>query len=182
LNGLISQASPDMVVFSDYAKWCLNQSVIQCAMQYAPALVDTKPGTASLFSGATIIKPNFKEFLQMCWIQAPNTNETIGLHGPQLARKLQTNLVVTRSEMGASFVDLQWKVKHIPSLAQDIFDVTGAGDTFMAALAVGISEWMSEWHAVDFGNRASAVAVSHIGTAVVKRLDVPNPTIPEFFE
>ena len=63
-------------------------------------------------------------------------------------------------------------VHHMPTLAQDVFDVTGAGDTFIAAMAVALAEGKTLLQAAEFGNRASAVAVGHVGTATVERGDV----------
>lgn len=105
-------------------------------------------------------------------IAGENTDIYIETHGPALARSLDTNLVITRSEHGVSIVLKNGEVHHIPTAAQDVFDVTGAGDTFIAAMAVAISEGKSLLEAAQFGNRASAVAVGKVGTVTVKREEI----------
>lgn len=61
------------------------------------------------------------------------------------------------------------EVHHFPTHAQDVFDVTGAGDTFIAGLAVALSEGKTLKEAVVMGNRASGIVVGKLGTALVSR-------------
>jgi D-beta-D-heptose 7-phosphate kinase/D-beta-D-heptose 1-phosphate adenosyltransferase len=65
-------------------------------------------------------------------------------------------------------------VHHMPTLAQDVFDVTGAWDTFIAAMAVALSEGKDLLEAAKFGNKASAIAVWKVGTVTVKREEIRN--------
>jgi D-beta-D-heptose 7-phosphate kinase/D-beta-D-heptose 1-phosphate adenosyltransferase len=78
------------------------------------------------FHGIYAIKPNFKEFQTQVGISGENTDIFIETHGPKLSQSLNTNLVITRSEHGVSVVLTDGSVHHMPTLAQDVFDVTGA--------------------------------------------------------
>lgn len=105
-------------------------------------------------------------------ISGENTDIYIEMYGPALACSLDTNLIITRSEYGVSVVLKNSEVYHVPTLVQDVFDVTGAGDTFIAAMAVAICEGKTLLEAALFGNKASAVAVGKVGTVTVKREEI----------
>ncbi len=102
--------------------------------------MDSKTKDQALYHGCFVFKPNFKEFSGLLGMALENTDKNIELHAPALAQKLGSNLLITRSEQGASLVELSGKVSHIRAEAQEVFDVTGAGDTFLAGLAVGLVE------------------------------------------
>lgn len=170
IESLIISTRPDIIVVSDYQKGLITEDIARVIMNsWAQILGDLKPGNLSWFHGAYVIKPNFKEFREQVGIVWENTDSFIETHGPWAARLLDTNLVITRSEHGVSVVMKDGTVHHMPTLAQDIFDVTGAGDTFIAAMAVALSEGKTLLEAAEFGNQASAVAVGQVGTATVER-------------
>ena len=85
------------------------------------------------------MKPNFHEFCGVVGKSLENTDEVIETYGPVIVRKLDTQLLVSRSEHGASLVTRDGQVTHIPIHAGDVYDVTGAGDTFVAACVVALS-------------------------------------------
>ena len=173
IRSIINVLSPDLIVISDYRKGLITKSLAEVIMSTGiPVLGDLKPGNLSWFRWALAIKPNFKEFQIQVGISGENTHAYIEMHGPALAYSLDTNLIITRSEHGVSVVLKNSEVYHMPILVQDVFDVTGAGDTFIAAMAVAICEGKTLLEAALFGNKASAIAVGKIGTVKVKRREV----------
>jgi D-beta-D-heptose 7-phosphate kinase/D-beta-D-heptose 1-phosphate adenosyltransferase len=172
---LVQGHSPSLVIVSDYKKGVVIEKLARSLVASGIRVVaDAKPGKIPHFENALLIKPNFKEFLGELGISEPNTDETIERYGPDLAKRLKTNLLVTRSEKGASLIHSDGSVVHMPTEALSVFDVTGAGDTFIAAVAVAITEGKSLEEAVRFGNRASGVAVGKVGTVAVRRDEVGN--------
>ena len=154
---------PSLIIVSDYRKGVVSESLVKAlTATNVPIIADAKPGRIPFFKGALMIKPNYKEFFGQLGIPEENTDEAILAHGPALAKELDANLLITRSEKGASLVRKDGTVTHMPTEAREVFDVTGAGDTFIAAIAVAISEGRSLEEAAGFGNRASGIAVGKV--------------------
>jgi D-glycero-beta-D-manno-heptose-7-phosphate kinase len=173
IKDLISELKPAVIVISDYKKGSICKEIAEIALSSgAKVLVDSKLNDLSHFSWAYIIKPNFKEFTASMGLQVSNTDAVIEEYGPLFVKKYQCNLVVTRSEKGASLVTLLGGQSHFKPEAKEVFDVTGAGDTFLAALAVGIAEWMSLEDSIILANTASGIAVSRLWTQIVTRVEV----------
>jgi len=183
----LSESSIDYLVFSDYAKYMADGELVKAVKEFAqnkniPILADLKPKNFLKFKDIYLIKPNFGEFCdavkQLCEGAdgeiAKDDNKMIEKYGKQLVEKLNVNMVVTRSEYGATLITKEGYVEHIPTKAKAVNDVSGAGDTFMAALTVWLSEGMSLPEAVKFGNKASGIAVGKVGTAVVSREEMNN--------
>jgi rfaE bifunctional protein kinase chain/domain len=167
-NGLI--ADYDMIVLSDYAKG----SLINVAAMIATArlagklvLVDPKGSDFSRYSGATMLTPNKSEMKQVVGDWASESELT---EKAQLMRRdlhLQA-LLLTRSEEGMTlYTDSE--VTHVPAMAREVFDVSGAGDTVIATMAVMLAEGKSMREAVLIANRAGGIVVGKLGTATVSK-------------
>ena len=171
---VISALNPGLLIISDYIKWTIDEELVNKVLSYAHehntrVLVDTKPKHMHLFKGAYLIKPNFKEFLEVIGKQIPNEDEYVEHEAKLLADTYQTNIVVTRGNKWATLITKEWHVTHLHTEAQQVFDVTWAWDTFIAALAVWLAEWSSLTQAVMLGNKASGVAVGKVGTSTVSK-------------
>lgn len=161
-------ATHSMIVLSDYAKGTLArvESLIQAAReQGVPILVDPKGHMYKRYSGATIITPNRAE-MQEAVGRWQNEDELA-----ERAQKLRTELglealLVTRSEQGMTLFCEQGR-HHIEAQAQEVFDVSGAGDTVLATLAVMRAAGLPWFEAVDWANRAGGIVVGKLGTSVV---------------
>ncbi|HVN36145.1 MAG TPA: D-glycero-beta-D-manno-heptose-7-phosphate kinase [Casimicrobiaceae bacterium] len=161
-------ADTDLVVLSDYGKGGLAHiaTMIERAREAGkPALVDPKGDDWARYRGATAITPNRSEFRQVVgrWKDAD-----------EMARKAQAlradldidAVLVTRSEEGMSlFTDAG--VDDIPAVAREVYDVSGAGDTVIAALGVLLAAGADFGSAVRIANEAAGVVVGKLGTAVV---------------
>lgn len=161
-------ARHDMVVLSDYAKGALSrvEPLIQAARAAGlPVLVDPKGHAYRRYAGASIITPNRAEMADAVgrWHTEPELEER--------AQKLRTQLslealLVTRSEQGMTLFSEAGR-QHIDAQAHEVFDVSGAGDTVLAALAVTRAAGLSWFDAVQWANRAGGIVVGKLGTSVV---------------
>jgi rfaE bifunctional protein kinase chain/domain len=129
-----------------------------------PVLVDPKGEDYSRYRGATVITPNRAEFRQIAGSWANEAELTA--KAQQLRRKTGVEaLLVTRSEEGMTLYR-SGKRLHVAAQAREVFDVSGAGDTVIAALGVMLASGASLADAVHVANRAASVVVGKFGTAV----------------
>jgi D-glycero-beta-D-manno-heptose-7-phosphate kinase len=158
----------DAVLFSDYGKGGLTHipHMIELARASAkPVLVDPKGSDYSRYAGATVITPNRAELAQVIggWSseaqlheRAHKLREELGLDG----------LLLTRSEEGMSLFDAAGELR-VAAQAREVFDVTGAGDTVIATLALMLAAGLPLRDAVPIANRAGSIVVGKFGTASV---------------
>jgi len=167
-NALIK--SFDLVLLSDYGKgvltFDLTQSIIKSAKQnQKKVLVDPKGKNYSKYKGAYLLTPNKKEASDATNI--PITDHK-ALSSALLALKKKCELsvsIITLSEEGVAIFDDELRI--LPTVAKEVFDVTGAGDTILASLGFAISCDIEINKAVQFANLASGVVVGKIGSATV---------------
>lgn len=156
------------VLFSDYGKGGLTHIAEMIAAARAaklPVLIDPKGSDFSRYAQATAITPNRAELQQVVgrWHDEAQLL--------QLAQALRHDLkldalLLTRSEEGMSLFDAQG-VLHVPAVAREVFDVTGAGDTVIATLATLMGAGMSMREALPWANKAGGIVVGKFGTASV---------------
>lgn len=173
----IKTSSPDYLVISDYLKWTITEELIKKIRNNVDnILVDTKPEHIHLFEWVYLIKPNFKEFCKIMDKkpddEIKNTDQDIEKYWVEFVRKYNTNLVVTRWSEWASLITKDGYMVHLSTNAQQVFDVTGAWDTFLASITVALKEWKSLEDSVKFGNKASGVVVGKVGTAIIQKKDI----------
>lgn len=161
-------ARHDMVVLSDYAKGALArvEGLIQAARAAGvPVLVDPKGHAYGRYAGATIITPNRAEMIDA--VGRWHTEAELEERAQRLRRELSLEaLLVTRSEQGMTLFTEAGR-QHIDAQAHEVFDVSGAGDTVLAALAVTRAAGLPWFEAVEWANRAGGVVVGKLGTSVV---------------
>jgi D-beta-D-heptose 7-phosphate kinase/D-beta-D-heptose 1-phosphate adenosyltransferase len=165
-QSLIDQV--DVVILSDYAKGVLTPSLtknlILLAHEYnKPVLVDPKGTDFSKYQGADYIKPNTKELLAALGC-TPNQRDEIQKAVTSLNIR---GLLVTKGRDGISLYRKDHDYYDIPAYSQDIFDVSGAGDTVIAAFAAGIGAGTTPELSASIANIAAAIVVSKTGTATV---------------
>ena len=158
----------DAVLFSDYGKGGLEHipKMIQLARAAGkPVLVDPKGSDYERYRGATVITPNRAELAQV--VGAWNSEAQLHERAQRLRQELGlTALLLTRSEEGMSLFDQTGHVQ-VPAQAREVFDVTGAGDTVIAAMATMLACGMSLREALPIANRAGGIVVGKFGTASV---------------
>lgn len=171
--------SVDVVLLSDYNKGLLNfkttpEIIKICAKYKKPVIIDPKGNHYEKYIGATLVKPNLKEFSEATGMSFDPWASDFHSQMVRGAKKLFDeyhiqNLIVTLSEHGMLFVpsDNPIDILQIPTVAKEVYDVSGAGDTSMAALGAAIGAEMPIKDAMKLANNASGIVVGKIGTATV---------------
>jgi len=163
----------DVVILSDYGKGGLAHiaDMIQSARAAGkPVLVDPKGDDYQRYSGATLLTPNRSEFREVAgsW----KTETELSEKAEKLRMELQLDaLLVTRSEDGMSLYR-EHQVLHEPTQTREVFDVSGAGDTVIATMAVMLASGADMPAAMRVANRAAGIVVGKLGTAVVSREEI----------
>ena len=157
----------DAVVCSDYGDGTLTEPVIQASLRHSRVIVDTQKDL-SRYTGATLFTPNLPEAEKAVGYSI--TDESLQQAGADLLALTQAQqILMTRGEEGMSLFERQAKdiyTHHIPAFNRtDVFDVTGAGDTVVAALTLALCAGASFWEAAVLGNLAASLVVRQFGTA-----------------
>jgi D-beta-D-heptose 7-phosphate kinase / D-beta-D-heptose 1-phosphate adenosyltransferase len=162
--------SPAIVVLSDYDKGVLHPDICQLVIRLAkaagiPVLVDPKGRDYSKYSGATALTPNRRETSDACG--GFGDIDALLDAAERLRRELALEfLAVTRSEEGISLIEEGGRM-HIPAMARQVFDVSGAGDTVIATLAAGMVAGLGHYDALHLANLAAGIVVGKVGTVPV---------------
>jgi rfaE bifunctional protein kinase chain/domain len=163
----------DVVILSDYGKGGLAHiaEMIESARAAGkPVLIDPKGDDYARYSGATLLTPNRSEFRDV--VGSWGDESEFNSKAEKLRAELKLDaLLVTRSEDGMSLYRSN-KVLNEPSQTREVFDVSGAGDTVIAALSVMMASGASLPDAMSFANRAAGIVVGKLGTAVVSREEI----------
>lgn len=171
-------AGAGAVVLSDYAKGALSDAVLQAIIGAAremglPVIVDPKSTDFSRYAGATLIKPNLKELAAATGLACRTDAEIMDAAQAALASSQADALLITRSQAGMTLVTRNGtgtaalEARHFPARAQEVYDVSGAGDTVLAALGLAIAAGAGLGDAAALANAAAGLVVAKVGTAVV---------------
>lgn len=169
-----SVAKADIVVISDYAKGTLVSTpewIAEAVKKGKPVIIDPKGTDFSKYRNATLITPNYKEFeavVGKCGAEA-DILQKAGALVHDLGLKA---LLITRGETGMTLVTGSGRSIHVPAQTREVFDVTGAGDTVVAALAASMAAGVDLESAVRIANYAAGIVVSKLGTAFVTRDEI----------
>ena len=177
-DALIAQAcaaidASEVAIFSDYGKGVFSDRVITAALTHARetakrVIVDPKRRDLSIYRGAAIISPNQAELSlatgRPCRSDAEAEAAARIAHGVCGA-----DILLTRSEKGMSYFPLEGGPIHMPTVAREVFDVSGAGDTVVAAMAIALASEHSLVEAMRIANHAAGVVVGKFGAATVTR-------------
>lgn len=164
--------SLDCLVLSDYGKGTLTEETSQLLIKAAhahgvPVVIDPKGMNWTKYAHADYITPNLKEINQVLLEPIANEDTAVERAAHYVMRKYKlANIVATRSEEGLSFVNDQQSI-HIPTKAQEVFDVSGAGDTCVSTVILALAAGTSPARAAELSNIASGIAVRKLGTATV---------------
>jgi len=162
----------DVIVVSDYAKGAITPNVMNAvrsgaARLRAPIIVDPKVSRLARYKGATLITPNHLEAAVASGIDIVDA-ETLERAGACLLRKAACHgILITRGERGMSLFETGRRTVHIPTEAKEVYDVTGAGDTVVATLALAAAAGAGWADAARLANRAAGLAVGMVGTAAI---------------
>lgn len=172
-------SSPGAVILSDYGKGVLPDRVIAqlvAAAQAAkiPIIVDPKGTDYTKYSGADVLTPNRKELSDATRMPTGNTDQIVAAAESLIDNCDVRHVLVTRGPEGMSLVSAEGAPLHLPALAREIFDVSGAGDTVVAVLASGLAAGMPVGEAAQLANIAAGLVVAKVGTAVVRNAELAD--------
>lgn len=170
-------AGADAVIFSDYGKGVLCEAIARrilqlCKERNVPVLVDPKGRDYSRYQGAFAITPNSREAQEVTGI-AIDTSGGLRRAADSIRSIAQSKIsIITRGADGLALLNESDDLLEIPTAAREVFDVTGAGDTFVAWLTLGIASDLESGDAARLANMAAGVSVSRSGPAVVSPFDM----------
>jgi D-beta-D-heptose 7-phosphate kinase/D-beta-D-heptose 1-phosphate adenosyltransferase len=171
---LAASAKVGAIVLSDYGKGVITpesaQAVIAAAAQRGvPVIVDPKGRDYSRYKGATAVTPNRAEAEAATGLDC-STMEGVEKAGRKLARELKLKAaVITLSAQGVAVIPAKGEMAHFPAQARSVYDVTGAGDTFIAAFALCVARGIDFNTAARLANYAAALKVGRFGAVAISR-------------
>ncbi|MDR2667650.1 MAG: PfkB family carbohydrate kinase [Puniceicoccales bacterium] len=169
----------DVLILSDYAKGTLTQSVINRIIKAAKAkscfvAADPKPNRPLQYAGADLLTPNAFEAMTMAGYDPHGTPDWQSVCKKIYTKHAAKNLVITLGAEGMLIARDGQMSKKVPTSAREVFDVSGAGDTVIAALSVALASGHTLEEAVHFANVAAGIVVGKLGTAVATPAEILN--------
>ncbi len=166
-----------VILLSDYHKGVLTQRVIETAIAAArqggiPVLVDPKGSDFARYRGVTILTPNRREAEIASGVAIRDLESLERAAGVIMDTAGLDHLLITRSEEGMSLFSRSGEAVHIPTVAREVFDVSGAGDTVLASLAVGMAAGLGMSESARLANTAAGIAVAKLGTSTVSPAEI----------
>ena len=162
------------VVISDYAKGFVTARLCQRVLSAAHAagkevIIDPRPQHGAYYGGCDYLTPNWKESQELVGVtERPPTPEHIDEIGRLVAQRFATNVIMTLGAKGMRFFARDGTPQFgVPTVAKEVFDVSGAGDTVVATFALARGAGCGHLDAVTVANRAAGIVVAKLGTATV---------------
>ncbi len=181
LRAILAELLPRfaMVVVSDYGKGVVNQAVMDALRQTMAGmpsppkvLVDPKVVNTAVYAGVDVLTPNAKEAGEMAGFKVQGQAGVIKA-GLALFKRLRCKqLCITLGPEGLALFEAPGLVVHVPTVARKVFDVTGAGDTVIASLALGLASGLDLTQAGVVANFAAGIVVGQVGTATASPEEV----------
>jgi D-glycero-beta-D-manno-heptose-7-phosphate kinase len=163
----------DAIILSDYCKGMVTSDLVRDIVRLAKkhkviVSVDPKVSHFGMYNGVTILTPNINEASTGSKIEIDDERSLLKA-GALLLKRLKCEAVlITRGEHGMSLFERGGRVTNIATVAREVFDVTGAGDTVISTLTLGMATGASMVDAASISNYAAGIVVGVVGTATVK--------------
>lgn len=161
------------VLMSDYNKGVIQPGLARAIIDKArrigvPVIVDPKQLDFSVYAGASVIKPNRKELNEATG--HPTETDSEAFEAARVVHRLcGADVLLTRSEKGMSYFPTQGTPVHLPTFAQSVYDVSGAGDTVLATFGLCLAAGLGVVDCMRTANFAAGIVVGHLGTAVITK-------------
>ena len=171
IQAKIAIASADLVILSDYGKGVLSDAVLRDLLNFTnqhgkTVIVDPKRRDLSVYFGASLLTPNKAE-LALATGMPSETDQEIAEAGKVAQDMCGAMILVTRSERGMTLVKEGADPIHLSTVARQVFDVSGAGDTVVAVLGTALAAGLDLMDAMRAANHAAGIVVGKLGTATV---------------
>jgi D-beta-D-heptose 7-phosphate kinase/D-beta-D-heptose 1-phosphate adenosyltransferase len=169
----------DAIIVSDYAKGTLTKVLMEALKNRArisniPIIVDPKPPNFDLYYNVYGITPNLKEAEKITNKKIEDTNDSFKT-ARIIQRKFKAKFsLITRGDMGITAAEKGKKAFNIPAFSQEVFDVTGAGDTVVSILTLSLVAGANLREAVSLANAAASIVIEKIGASQVTIEEIRN--------
>jgi len=168
-----------VILVSDYLKGVLTEGVLATIMEAGrrlgvPVVIDPKGSDYRKYRGATILTPNRKEAEIASRIRIDGEESLVKAAETLLGEEELAALLITRSEEGMSLFEASGRSVHIPTVAREVYDVTGAGDTVLAVMGLVLACGGGFEEAARLANLAAGIAVGKLGTSTVTPAEIIN--------
>jgi D-beta-D-heptose 7-phosphate kinase/D-beta-D-heptose 1-phosphate adenosyltransferase len=166
------------IIISDYSKGLITRKLVKTIVEIAGPkkfiAVDQKTGHFGYYKNVGLITPNVNEASSGSGIEIVD-EKTLIFAGKLLLKKLQCSaVIITRGDEGMSLFEKNGRITHIPTCAREVYDVTGAGDTVIAALSLSHAAGAKLSDAAIIANHAAGVVVGEVGTSVATQRSIIN--------
>lgn len=177
LEKLKAQTDLSAIIVSDYAKGTITKRLMAELKNFSriksiPLIIDPKPKHRSWYKNSTLITPNLKEACLMTNSEI-TSQEDLEICGEKLKQDLETDIIITTGKSGMSIFHDE-NIWHIPTAAREVYDVSGAGDTVIATLALSIAAGADLKSAAHLANEAAGIKVRKVGTQPVYLKELLN--------
>ncbi len=175
LETLIDEANT--VIVSDYAKGFLSDTLLRRVIAFAntkgtPVLVDPKGKDYSKYRSASLLTPNRREAADACSLEEDD-QQVVDVAGQKLLRDLDLkSVLITQGEDGMTLFQQDSEPHHLQTVAREVFDVTGAGDTVIACLGVALGSGAGLLEAAAIANAAAGLVVEQVGTTAISAAEL----------
>lgn len=172
IESIFDEAS--IIIISDYAKGLLTEPLLKRLITFAksknkPVMIDPKGKDFSKYKGATVLTPNRREAADATNLEE-NGQDLVGRAGKKLLQDLSLEaLLITQGERGLTLLQKNSETFHLEASARNVYDVTGAGDTVIAAFAVAAGAGADYYEAAKLANISAGLVVEQIGTTAVTK-------------
>jgi len=160
------------VIISDYGKGVISEDLLskiipEIRSKNIPIAVDPKPVNFPFYQGVTVITPNHHEAAEAAGTDTETEDGLIETARRLIASQDSESILITRGENGMSLFERDGTTSHIPTVARDVYDVSGAGDTVIATMALALASGASLKEAAILSNYAAGIVVGKLGTAPI---------------
>ena len=168
----------DVIAISDYAKGVVTKNLMArlseiCKKNNKLIIVDPKPKHKDFYKNVDLITPNHTEAHEILNVESESDDEIPAI-GKKLIDTFNCPVLMTRGEKGMSLFELNGDITNIPTKAKEVYDVTGAGDTTVATIALSLASGASTKEAATLANYAAGITVGKVGTTTVSIEELEN--------
>lgn len=161
----------DAIIISDYAKGVVTKKLVKAVVRISKdknkiLVIDPKPKHKEFYKGADLLTPNASEAAEMTGIEE-ESDHSVRKIGKKLLEQQKSPVLITRGEKGMSLFEADGEITDIPTRAKEVYDVTGAGDSVVATLAMALASKTSLKEAAFLANYAAGVVVGKVGTSTI---------------
>ena len=178
----INQNDYQLVIISDYGKGIINKESYKLINKLikAPLVIDPKPSNKLVYKNSFILKPNLKELIELLDLdynfEFDNISQIVDYTKTYIKKNNIKNIIVTDGSNGSYLINEEQFI-HYPAQKVEVYDVSGAGDSFLSALVFGFVVKKNLSKSIEFANKAASTTIIHSGTTPLQKHDIEKIVI-----